>query len=256
MGLFGGRTSPGALRAYPPCFVAESIPPPPVAPAQPPPPLAPPQPPRHKHSPAEKAMSIYQDIVFHCSRHVREKKLCLFIKTSPLITQDRHWGAALWLLLSDFCHLTANQCVETPDSVTSCSVRLRFGQLQKQLKFSVAAVAAAAASSRRAHPPPEGQGPPCPAGTSRETAASSRHPFPASPSKKEPAEKAMSIYQDARKGTALHSSHTSLPVPCPRQEPGGQKMLCLFIKTQLSIARYAGGWAGQRADKDYCVQAP
>jgi hypothetical protein len=33
-------------------------------------------------------MSIYQDIVFHCSRYVREKMLCLFIKTQLLIAQD------------------------------------------------------------------------------------------------------------------------------------------------------------------------
>jgi len=39
-----------------------------------------------KHSAAEKAMSIYQDITFDGSRYVREKELCLFNKTHLLIT--------------------------------------------------------------------------------------------------------------------------------------------------------------------------
>jgi O-acetyl-ADP-ribose deacetylase (regulator of RNase III) len=41
-----------------------------------------------KHSAAEKAMSIYQDITFDGSRYVREKELCLFNKTQLLLAQD------------------------------------------------------------------------------------------------------------------------------------------------------------------------
>ena len=69
--------SPEALRAYPPCFAAESIPQPLVTPAQP-----------QKQSAEEKAVSIYQDIAVHRSRYAMKKELCLFNKTQLLIAHD------------------------------------------------------------------------------------------------------------------------------------------------------------------------
>ena len=129
-----------------------------------------------RQSAAEKAMSIYQDIAFDCSRCAARRRL-------PLLRSRQHASAF-------------------PSRRRPPLPRLQHMRL-----------------------PPPARGPASLKSTLRQR-------------------KRCLFIKTHHKGTALHRSHTSLPLSCPRQKTGGHKRSCLFIKTQLLIAHDASGIGG------------